>query len=726
MRGVATQGSYCFGGFELLPAERSLIADGKTLSLSSRAFDILNLLVEQRQRIVARDEIINVVWRGMTVDDNNLAVQISTLRRVLAEHSNGRQFIATVPGQGYRFVVPVDDAASAPVADAASDPVAEHTGVLPAVGAKYAKRAAFALICIALALSIGIWAAARVGKRIGDPPRLSIAVLPFRNLSDDPQQTYLADAISDDLTTDLSHIPGSVVIARESADAYRNKAVPTATIGSALGVRYLLEGSIRREANLLHINAQLIEAESGAHLWANAFDVGRDGLDHARSDIVRRLAAVLDYTLVQVESARSLHDKPDNPDAMDLYLHARSILDRGNDFASFLAAQKLYEQAVALSPDYADALAALGSVLLHKIGNFDDPTEWGDHQRAVEVINRAMKIAPQNVAAIVATGQLAIADRAYGQAQESFNLALSLQPDDLSSHVGLAICALALGHVQEAIDQFQAILLTDPTGPNLASRQHMIGMSYLMLGKPQEALRWLFKAGALIPRTTEPDINLGWHEWREIYVIAALQLSGDKAGAIQHYKTYSANRPHRTVWNLASYDSHALSALPGHKAYSEALQMSGMPVFADESEPERPNVVGQGAGSAHGDFDSPPLSVPGAKVITAADLHAILQTLPAPLILDVGTGSAVIPSAILVWPPGVWGDPDKLLLEAADRGGRDRARRIVILGNGPYGFAGYDATKYLVAQGFQNVLWFRGGEETWVKAGYPADDRRFP
>ena len=151
------------------------------------------------------------------------------------------------------------------------------------------------------------------------PPRLSIVVMPFRNLGTDPADGYLADAVSDDLTTDLSHIPGSVVIARSSADVYKTRNVGAEQIGRELGVRYLLEGSLRRTGDQIVINAQLIDTQTGAHLWAERFDASRQELVDTQMAIVRRIASALNFTLVQIEGQRSLQDRPNDPDAVDLF-----------------------------------------------------------------------------------------------------------------------------------------------------------------------------------------------------------------------------------------------------------------------------------------------------------------------------------------------------------------------------------------------------------------------
>ena len=567
-----------FGQFLLEPERRLLSLDGAPVPLSSRAFDILLLLIRHRDRIVSKDEIFAAVWPGLAVEDNNLAVQISALRRGLREQADAR-FILTVPGRGYRFVAPVmEEAEPAPAAEQAPRLARTEPAAPVATRRRLWPFGAAAVLCLLLAV-VGI---RFLQREMHVAPRLSIAVLPFRNLSADPQQDYLADAITDDLTTDLSHIPGSTVIARGSADTYRGRAVAASEIGRTLNVRYLLEGSLRIEGDTFHINSQLIDAATGAHVRGDRFDVTRDKLGSVQEQIVRRIASTLDFTLVQVEAARSLHERPNNPDAVDLYLRARSVLDQSNTLADLTAAQSLLEKAVALSPEFGDALAELGIVLVNKMGNFDDIDDDRDGARAAAVVSKAMLVAPRNPLAITANGMLAWVNRHCEQAQPSFRLALSLDPNNVEARNGLARCSRSLGHMEQMIADYQDILRIDPVGSRNAARQHLIGMGYLMLGRPLDAIDWLERAGAGLVNSGESETTLGWREWRRIYLIAAYRLAGNANEAARQYDEYRRGHPNRTVSQLASYDTHALSQVQGYTAYLKALSDAGMPVSIKE------------------------------------------------------------------------------------------------------------------------------------------------
>ena len=158
-------------------------------------------------------------------------------------------------------------------------------------------------------------------------PGLSLVVLPFANLSNDPEQDFFADGLTEDLTTDLSHLAGSFVIARNTAFTYKGKAVDVKQVGTDLGVRYVLEGSVRRTGEQVVLNAQLISAETGAHIWADRFEGERSRLGELQVEFVARLARSLDVQLTQAESLRALRERPNNPDAADLAMQGWAAMN---------------------------------------------------------------------------------------------------------------------------------------------------------------------------------------------------------------------------------------------------------------------------------------------------------------------------------------------------------------------------------------------------------------
>ena len=201
--------------------------------------------------------------------------------------------------------------------------------------------------------------AASVDDKLANAPRLSIVVLPFENLSGDKEQDYFADGITDDLTTDLSHLSDSFVIARNTAFTYKGKPIDAKQIGRELGVRYVLEGSVRRVGETITINAQLISTETGAHVWADRFDGERSKLGELQVEVVSRLANSLGVELVKAEALRAMRERPSNPDAVDLAMQAQAKYYLPDSKATLNDAVTLSERALALDPQNVDALIVL-------------------------------------------------------------------------------------------------------------------------------------------------------------------------------------------------------------------------------------------------------------------------------------------------------------------------------------------------------------------------------
>ena len=217
---------------------------------------------------------------------------------------------------------------------------------------RWQKLAGFAAAPLIIAVGATLWLSLPVNEAVGDrvefasavrlpkvelsqSPRLSVVVLPFQNLSGDQHDDYLAEGITDDLTTDLSHISEAFVIARESAYTYKGKATDVRQIGRELGVRYVVEGSVHRLGDVYRVNAQLVATETGAHLWADRFDQQLKELSAGQEEIVRRIGQTLNVAVTEVESARGKRERPTQPDAFDLILRARSHRDHAQEDADF-------------------------------------------------------------------------------------------------------------------------------------------------------------------------------------------------------------------------------------------------------------------------------------------------------------------------------------------------------------------------------------------------------
>ena len=707
-----------FGPFRLDAARRTLWRAGEPVTLSSRGFDILALLVEKRGRIVTKDEILATVWRGMIVEENNLAVQVSALRRALADGGEA-SWILTVPGQGYRFVGavarPVPPVAPAP---SVPEPPAMAMPVPPIARGTPRRWPWLAAAGAAAALIAVVTLRHPAAPKPPAAPRLSIAVLPFRDLSDDRCCDYLADAITDDLTTDLSHIPGSTVIARESSDAFRGRALPTGEIGRALNVRTLLEGSLRAVEGQFSINAQLIDATTGAHLWAERFTVPRAGLAEAQDAIVHRIASALGVTLVDIEGARAARERAVTPDALDLYLRARSILDRTDTLDGMSQAQALLEQALAKQPDDVKVLSELGWLLAMKINNFVEPRPADDLARARQVAARALALAPDNPNALAAQGAMLAFDGKCTEAEHLYEAALAADPANIRALTGLVVCHGVRGEFRDMADRLTTLIKIDPEGPRKRVRYQQLGFADLMLGRPADALPWLERALAGAPIEAAAAEDLGTAEWARLSLIAAARLTGDTARSDALFAAYRTVWPHRTLWTLQAYTPKPIAQSAGFEKFLGALRDAGMPRFADEGTDW--GVLPGPPGRKHAMLSPTPLAVPGIRTLRTDLLAAQLKAGDGPALLDFGVGAALPPGARRITL-----DPaDTAAMAALATTLRKAGRPAAVMGTGPLDWRSYDAAVALAAQPGLSVAWYRGGEEAWAEAGLAAQDAR--
>ena len=291
-------------------------------------------------------------------------------------------------------------------------------------------------------------------KAPAEAARLSIVVLPFTNLSNDPAQDYFADGVTENLTTELSRLHNSFVIARNTAFTFKGKNLDAKAIGKELGVRYVLEGSVQRDANRVRVNAQLIDAESGAHVWADRFEDDVVDLFKLQDEVVARLARTLQVELVNAEAQRSLHDRPRNPDAIDLTMRGLALLNQPLAKASSYEARDLFEQALALDPTNADALAGAA-----RVDTSDYIYGWSDQQ---DLYARAMQRAEQ---------------------------ALLLNPDQAAAHYAKAVLIMLKAKPNDAASANEVIAEAEATlraDPSFARAYHPMAVGEMLLGRYEQ------------------------------------------------------------------------------------------------------------------------------------------------------------------------------------------------------------------------------------------------
>jgi len=540
-------------------------------------------------------------------------------------------------------------------------------------------------------------------------PQFSIAVLPFRYSGPDRTQDYLADAVTDDLISDLAHIPGSTVIARETAEAVKSE--PPQQIGRDLHVRYVLAGTLVHEDGKYLVTAHLIDTVTGAQV-GDTFRGAQPSLSMTRNDVVHHLAHIIQFELDRLESSRSLHDRPDNPGALDLFFRARALLDSDDTAQGLSDAQDLLEQALREQPDFADAGAALGWLLLRKvISSDDDAAQDRDWVRAKEVIDHTLRLAPRNSTAISAMARKLFIDRKYPEATATAEFALSIEVSDLEATWVLANCAWMRGDLDAEAKYLDEVAALNPDGIDMKRRNLLLGEIRLLQMRPAEAIEHLLASISGDPEPQPGAETLGRPELARLWLIGAYALNNDVPAARALYGEYNNIWPNRSVWRVASNFPHPVAALPGAKATLDALRAAGMPQVGDPT-------VGLASPSipcGSEQYDLTPTELPGGAVIGTADVARMLGGDKKPVIIDLGGGSVTIPSAQWFDPGGSAETSTQFVLDTASRSGRSNLdQAVIVVGDGPFGCSAYGAASLLVARGYTSVFWYRGGEEAWA------------
>lgn len=503
-----------------LDITRGCLFNGQSeIELRPKSFAVLRYLVENANRLISKEEMLNTVWSDVFVTDDSLTQCVHEIRNALRDRD--QRIIKTVPRRGYLFAATV------------SGPEGSSTGY----------------------------------EAPGSLPRLSIAVLPFANLSNDSDHEYLADGLTDSLTTDLSHIPSSFVVARSSAFSYKGKTIDAKQVGHELGVRYLVEGSVQKRGDRLRINAQLIDAQTGMHLWAERYDRSMADIFAIQDDITRRIALSLDVTLHEVESQRALRERPHNPDAVDLVLRAWAIWNRKVTPSIIKQARELFEEALRIDPLSVAALVGVARMNIAEVFSHSTVDRGKSIRVAEEFITRALDLSPSNALAHLTRGLVL---RAQGKLDESlvaFRKAIELNPNEVRAYVAIGDSEYALGRAEEAIVALQHALRLDP-------REHrtntfaMLGWSNLLLGRDEKAIDWFCKSIHHNPTARRS------HLW----LACAYSLMGENDKARTALAAFNALMPGYTISKNTAGDAsdHPVFVQQRERLYA-ALRRLGVP-----------------------------------------------------------------------------------------------------------------------------------------------------
>lgn len=398
-------------------------------------------------------------------------------------------------------------------------------------------------------------------------PPLSIVVLPFANLSNDPEQEFFADGLTEDLTTDLSHLAGSFVIARNTAFSYKGKAVDIKQIGRDLGVRYALEGSVRRTGDHVVLNAQLISTETGSHVWADRFEGERGRLGEIQADFVARLARSLDVQLTQAESLRVIRDRSGSPSAADLAMIGFSIYNKPRTKQSMIEARKIFEKALDIDPTLFQAHLGLARTLAAIA-----VTRWSDDlTKDIELAEHSISIVlnadPLNAVGRMVKGDVLRAKRELEGAEIEYRSAIESDRNLAVAYATAGLTKILMGKSVESRPLITTALRLSPRDPLANIWKYWMCHSYVHQGEWDKAISWCERSVSDVPY---------WQAY--IDLAAANAWLGEKERARESVQKVLTLMPGYTVQKWAKADwSRNPTFLKEYQLIIEGLRMAGLP-----------------------------------------------------------------------------------------------------------------------------------------------------
>jgi len=514
---------YLFEDYALDTDRRELHRATDVIVVAPQAFDLLDYLIRNRERVVSKDDLINAVWNGRIVSDAALTTRLNAARSAIGDTGEKQRLIKTLPRKGFRFVGTVQEAA--------------EVAPMVSMGHHSDKTQSAA------------------------PPPLSVAVLPFSNLSGDPEQDYFADGVTESLTTDLSRISGSFVIARNSAFSYKGKSVDVRQVGRELNIRYVLEGSVQRNGNRLRVNVQLVDAGTAHHLWAERFEKPVADLFDMQDEIVSRLANTLNTELIEAEARRA--ERSPHPDAMAMYFQGMAWFNKGTP--EYMAqARAFFERALVLDPKNVDALVGTAQVAIY--ANFLRDDRIVRLAATEKTLIKALSIAPRHARAHMALGIVKILTNRVPEGIAESEQALALDRNLANAHANIGVAKYMLGRGTETEAHVQEAFRLSPRDTLSCRWMWFIGTAKLLLSADAEAVVWL-------RRSIEANRNL---PIAHLYLASALALLGSLGEARAVARGGLALDPSFTLRRFQTKSNNP-TLLAGGERILEGMRLAGVP-----------------------------------------------------------------------------------------------------------------------------------------------------
>jgi TolB-like protein len=438
---------------------RELTRAGSAVALGPQVFDLLVHLLGNRDRVVSKDDLMDSVWNGRIVSESTLASHMNAVRQAIGDNGQEQRLIKTIARKGFRFVGEVSEVSSQG-ADAAQPPAAP-----------------------VLVL----------------PDRPSIAVLPFVNLSGDPEQDYFADGIVEEIITALSRIGWLFVIARNSSFTYKGRVIDVKQVGREMGVRYVLEGSVRKAANRLRMTGQLVDATTGGHLWADRYEGAVDDIFELQDRFTESVVGAIAHELERAEIERAKRKPTESLDAYDYYLRGMASFHAGTP-AAIDQALAHFHTAITLDPDYASAYGMAAWCLFWRRLNGWTADPAKDTAEGVLLARRAVDFGKNDAVALTRGGHaLAHFARDIDIGVDFLDKALVLNPNLAAAWFLSGFLRTWRGEPDEAIKRFEHAMRLSPLDTEMFRMQTGIAMAHLLAKRFDPACVWAEKAYRAVP-----------------------------------------------------------------------------------------------------------------------------------------------------------------------------------------------------------------------------------
>lgn len=479
---------YQFGTLTLDTNLYRLSRDGEPIDVEPQVFDLLVRLVENRDRVIPRNELLDTLWKGQVVSDSALSARLKSVRKAVGDSGHRQSMIKTIHGRGYQFIAEVEELSSG--------------------DAKLGDGGSLSL-----------------------PDKPSIAVLPFQNLSNDPEQEYFGDGITEDIIAALSKIPDLLVVARSSTMAYKRNAIDVNEIGREQGVRHVLKGSIRKSSNRIRVTAQLIDTSTGHHQWAERYDRKIDDIFDVQDEITKQVTTELQVQLTRGEEARAVARETSDIVAWGNVVRAYSLSD-GHIKEHNAEAQRLAEEAVHLDPTYAVAWVTLGWT------HWEDALwGWGESQevsmkKAQDCVGRALEINSEHSDALALLGTICLTNKDAKKAIELCTRAVELSPNHANNVAFEAMARIFGAEPKKGLTVMKRAIRLSPIYPTWYLM--MVGAAHHILGAQDKAIEIFRECMAQEPESSvhriwlvSSLIDIGKNEEASTIVAEILEIDPD-------------------------------------------------------------------------------------------------------------------------------------------------------------------------------------------------------